>query len=167
VVYFVKLGEADDPYRSGRVMRSNLKKGHYFYLLNAPPGRYTAVAVKRWSRDEAETTMFGDSARRLTEVTVQIGAVAFMGELILDQSDVREVTDPITAYLVAFVSPHLAKRSTLEFILGLGDLQRGAVHKVHQDAPAESRFLAAARVDLASGGWIPAIDRRIAELTRP
>ena len=46
-VYFIRLGGTDRVRGHFPLLRSNFRQDNRYYLLNAPPGRYAAVAASR------------------------------------------------------------------------------------------------------------------------
>ena len=99
-VFFLKLDEEDESgFTRGTLFQSNYTKGDYVYFLNAPPGRYVAVASTRTQSAPPGgpamvpvassghgtvsvgisigttdyTTYFPDDLIRLTDVTVELG----------------------------------------------------------------------------------------------
>lgn len=88
-VYFVKFedGSSDDVMR-GQLVRSNCRRAGYHYLLNAQPGRYTAIGVRRIPGGlySGYTALFDRAlVTRLTQ-TVAPGTVALLGDITVNMT---------------------------------------------------------------------------------
>ncbi|MFC1679240.1 hypothetical protein ACFL2T_03405 [Elusimicrobiota bacterium] len=88
-VHFARLDKGDDPLAGKELLESNYVIGSRAYLLNAPPGRYVAVAAcADYSTSEKlvhNLFLFPDSIVTNTEAEVSAGSVAFLGEYQLKQ----------------------------------------------------------------------------------
>ncbi len=173
-VMFVRLeGNDRSQYISTQPIASNYIKGGYIYLLNAPPGRYAAVAtylskmsaptaptggggvtVTVSSGDTDYTTYFSRDLVKATEVTVEPGKIVFMGEVNVDTSTSFEDADDIQSHYFRLISPGVEDRNKF---LGLmsGDYHyTGTLHEVNQDDEAREKFLATTRENLGEAGWL-------------
>jgi hypothetical protein len=91
-VYFVKFedgssedGSSDEVMR-GRIVRSNYFRDGYIYLLNAQPGRYTAIGARQFRDPRGHIVLFDRSlVSRLTQ-TVAPGTVALLGDITVKQT---------------------------------------------------------------------------------
>lgn len=93
-VYFVKFedgssedGSSDEVMR-GRIVRSNYFRDGYLYLLNAQPGRYTAIGARQFRIKGValHIVLFDRSlVSRLTQ-TVAPGTVALLGDITVKQT---------------------------------------------------------------------------------
>jgi hypothetical protein len=153
-VYFVKLHEGtESSLIQSSVMASNYVKGDYIYLLNAPPGRYVAVAATRsqfvvslGKTDYA--TYFPKELIKLTEVTVKPGSVVFMGEFIVDQSVGLKGCDDVQLHYYRLLAPGAENR------IMFGDYHyRGSLYRAHQDKAAYDQYLIKAKEHLGDTGW--------------
>jgi hypothetical protein len=173
-VMFVRLeGNDSSQYISTQPIASNYNKDGYIYFLNAPPGRYAAVATFRSQAsappastggggvtvtvnpgDTDYTTYFSRDLVKATEVTVEPGKIVFMGEVIVDTSTSFEDADDIQSHYFRLISPGVEDRNKF---LGLmsGDYHyTGTLHEVNQDDEAREKFLATIRENLGEAGWL-------------
>ncbi len=177
-VMFVRLeGSDSSQYISTQPIASNYNKDGYIYLLNAPPGRYAAVATFRSQAspppapaggsgvtvtvnpgDTDYATYFSRDLVKATEVTVAPGKIVFMGEFIVDTSTNFEDADDLQLHYLRLISPSVEDRSNF---LGLfsGDYHyTGTLHELNQDEEASERFLATTRENLGEAGWLAEVD---------
>ena len=146
-VYFARLYEDNESsFIRHTVIPSNFARGGYFYLLNVPPGRYAAVATFRSqsrllnssspsssnltiSIPIEDRTYFSKEIVKLTEVTVKAGAIAFMGEFIVDQSHGLGDADEVQLHYHRLLVPeHERIGSFWRFIAGMYDYE-GSLHR--------------------------------------
>ncbi len=177
-VMFVRLeGNDSSQYISTQPIASNYNKDGYIYLLNAPPGRYTAVATFRSQAsppsapgggggftvtvnpgDTDYTTYFSRDLVKATEITVEPGRIVFMGEVIVDTSTSFKDADDVQSHYFRLISPGVEDRNKF---LGLmsGDYHyTGTLHEVNKDDEARERFLATTKENLGEAGWLAEID---------
>ncbi len=177
-VMFVRLeGNDRSQYISTQPIASNYNKDGYIYLLNAPPGRYVAVATFRSQAsaptapaggggvtvtvnpgDTDYTTYFSRDLVKATEVTVEPGSIVFMGEFTVDTSTKFEDADDVQSHYFRLISPGVEDRNKF---LGLmsGDYHyTGTLHKVNQDEEVRERFLATTKKNLGEAGWFSEVD---------
>jgi hypothetical protein len=96
-IYFIKLGDKESSYMSdGTFLPSNYQQDCQYYLLNAEPGRYIAVAAFKGSltKDAAGNTVkespddtvyyFPIEMVQLTDIKFKAGESAFMGSYKVD-----------------------------------------------------------------------------------
>ena len=177
-VMFIRLeGNDSSQYISTQPIASNYNKDGYIYLLNAPPGRYAAVATFR-SQASAPTapasgsgvtvtvnpgdtdysTYFSRDLVKATEVAVEPGRIVFMGEFIVDTSTSFEDADDLQLHYFRLISPGVEDRSKF-FGLFSGDYHyTGTLHKMNQDEEARERFLVKTRKNLGEAGWLAEVD---------
>jgi hypothetical protein len=171
---FVRLeGDDSSQYISTQPIASNYNKDGYIYLLNAPPGRYVAVATYQSkasaptaptggggvtvtvnSGDTDYTTYFSRDLVKATEVTVEPGGIVFMGELVVDTSTSFKDADDIQLHYFRLISPGVEDRNKF---LGLmsGDYHyTGTLLELNQDDEAREKFLATTRENLGEAGWL-------------
>lgn len=86
-VYFVKFEDgSSDAVMRGRIVRSNYFRDGYLYLLNAQPGRYTAIGARQFRTPAGHIVLFDRSlVSRLTQ-TVAPGTVALLGDITVKQT---------------------------------------------------------------------------------
>ena len=177
-VMFVRLeGNDRSQYISTQPIASNYNKDGYIYLLNAPPGRYAAVATFRSQAsaptapaggggvtvtvnpgDTDYTTYFSRDLVKATEVTVEPGRIVFMGEFIVDTSTKFENADDVQSHYFRLISPGVEDRNKF---LGLmsGDYHyTGTLYKVNQNEEVRERFLATTKENLGEAGWFSEVD---------
>jgi hypothetical protein len=150
---------------------SNYASGGYLYLLNAPPGRYSAV-VASYTAQSAPMgstaslgggfsvstsvsysagimTYFPSDAIEKTLVTVEPSSVAFMGEFVLDRALSMNDADEAQMYYYRQVAPGAEDRN---FLLR-GPHFKGSLHAWDRDEDARREFLAHTEGRLAESGW--------------
>ena len=97
-IYFIKLNETEDSYLSdNNIIKSNYYKNGQYYLLNAKPGRYIAIAafqklvINNWdSKGNIKDTSINNytfyfpiDLIQLTDNNLQLGQIVFMGKYII------------------------------------------------------------------------------------
>ncbi len=158
-VWFVRL-EGNDrlQYISTHPIYSNYSKDDYFYLLNAPPGRYAAVVTSRVDNTQdikrKYTTYFPRDLVEATEVIVEPGRIVFMGELIFDTSTSFKDADDIQLHYLRFICPRCEDRSKLRGWMSPDQHYTATLHEVNQDEEARERFLATISENLGEVGWL-------------
>ena len=158
-VWFVRLeGNDRSQYISAHPISSNYKKDDYFYLLNAPPGRYAVVVTFRvdYSQDikKKYTTYFPRDLVEATEVIVEPGRIVFMGELIFDTSTSFKDADDMQLHYLRFICPRCEDRSKLFRWMSPDQHYTATLHEVNQDEEARERFLATISENLGEVGWL-------------
>lgn len=177
-VIFVKLeGNDSSQYISTQPIASNYNKDGYIYLLNAPPGRYAAVATFRSQAgiptaptggggvtvtvnpgDTDYATYFSRDLVKATEVNVEPGRIVFMGEFIVDMSTRFEDADDVQLHYLRLISPGVEDRSKLLGLLSGNYHYTGTLHEVNQDEEARERFFATSRENLGGAGWFAEVE---------
>ncbi len=159
-VTFARLeGNDTSQYISTQLITSNYNEDGYIYLLNAPPGRYAAVATFRLHQDFFQGyytrfhTYFSRDLVKATEVTVEPGRIVVMGEFKVDTSDFKDADDVQSHYL-RLISPGLEGKSTWAQVRMGVHYYTGTLHEVNQDEEARERFLATTRENLGEVGWL-------------
>ncbi len=158
-VKFVRLeGNDRSQYISTQPIASNYNKDGYIYLLNAPPGRYAAVAASdiqsHAEGNQRFSTYFSRDLVKATEVTVEPGRIVFMGEFIVDTSTSFEDADDVQSHYLRLISPGVEGRSTFWGSMMGDNHYTGTLHEVNQDEEARDRFLATTRENLGEVGWL-------------
>jgi len=176
-VYFVRLDD-ESTLTTDALVQSNYALGDYAFLVNAPPGRYAAVAsqvVKTVETDTSstvyqgsnvevtagvgfqaavgKTTYFPDQVIRQTIVEVPPGGTAFMGDFILDTSLGLGGADPTQHYYRARITPDQQSGIKVNSLFSSTAIYRGSPHQADQSPGATDRFLAYSREMLDAGGW--------------
>lgn len=178
-VLFVQLDErGDSSLTRTNLIPSNYSRDGYFYLLNAPPGRYAAVAA--FHSKERETVKLGETFSlgkgvtvwvgteivrydyftiylperliRLTEVAVQPRRIAFMGEYVVETSVGLEGADDVQSHYFRLLHPGEGRGTVGQLLLGNYNY-RGVLHEARQDVQAGERFSRRAAAHLSGVGW--------------
>jgi hypothetical protein len=139
-VYFARMDGAQGLFSQDKVLPSNDSTRAWIYLLDVPPGRYAAVASV-YSRDDREyVTVFSKEVIEATLVTVSPGAMAFMGEHLVDASARVRDAEAIQRYYLELIVP-----STRTRILGVPryapTIFVGSLLEASRDPGTEARFL--------------------------
>jgi hypothetical protein len=77
--YFVRLGDAGDALSQPVLLRSDYAADGVFYLINAQPGRYAAVACYGKGQSRQWTAYFPEDLIRASERAVPEGKVVLLG----------------------------------------------------------------------------------------
>jgi hypothetical protein len=159
-IYFVRLEEDQNGFISKfPPIPSNAKSGNRFYLLNAQPGRYVAVAaleppvvrvnaggpgsVGYVNSTPGSYVVFSKPVVALTEVKAQYGRLVFMGNFLVKAHVRLSEPDPDEVQLdTIFHKPPESPPYNL-----------GSVNKVEQGSDPEQQFLLKAKGDLGESGW--------------
>ena len=172
-VMFVRLeGNDSSQYISTQPIKSNYNKDGYIYLLNAPPGRYAAVATFRSQAsaptapaggggftvtvnpgDTDYTTYFSRDLVKATEVTVEPGRIVFMGEVIVDTSTSFTDADDVQSHYIRLISPDVEDRNKFLGLLSGDHHYTGTLHEVNHNEEASERFFATTKENLGEAGW--------------
>lgn len=159
-IYFARLEEDQNGFVSKfPLIPSNAKSGNRFYLLNAQPGRYVAVAALEppvvgvnaggpGSMGHVNSTpgsyvAFSKPVVALTEVKAQYGRLVFMGNFSVKAHVRLSEPDPDEVQLDTI--SHKPPESP-PYIFG-------SVNKVEQGSGPEQQFLLKAKGDLGESGW--------------
>jgi hypothetical protein len=160
----------------GVLYPSNYESGGYFYLLNAKPGRYVAVASFRaqsappaapaggngvtvsFSPGSSKyTTYFPSEMVRTTVVDVKPGEIAFMGSFIVDMTYGLEGADPVQTFYYRLLAPGDEQKNGVSKMLSGDNQYRGEVHASDHSAAAIAEFEKKSRADLETAGWSPMV----------
>lgn len=160
-IYFSRLEENQNSFISKfPPIPSNAKSGNRFYLLNAQPGRYVAVAaleppnvggnaaggpgsVGYVNSTPGSYVVFSKPLVALTEVKAEPGRLVFMGNFIvkayvkISEPDLDEVQSDTISHKPS----------------GSPSYNLGSVNKVEQGADSERQFILKAKGDLGESGW--------------
>lgn len=181
-VYFVRANDSDDVMIQDRVIPSNYTRGDYFYLVNARPGRYAAVAT--WRREVESgsppvpgsytlpdttittyTVFLSKDAIGKTEVVVPPSSIVFSGSFVIDYSQELSDADDAQSHYAKIISP---RGGSDIFELLWSDehnfVGRGDLHEIKHDKGSERAFLKEASEVFKDSEWINLIHHRIGEL---
>lgn len=177
-VYFIRVQDGEDTASGTQLITSNYQTRvdmyqQQFYLLNAEPGRYLAVACIKegWGTFLHATglTFFRMYSIQATEVVVKPGEVGFMGEydlsfpfvalLYLNDPDKAQlhyqklmVSNPPTGFLGNFASFYL---------FGVRYLSASLANPVSQE---KGKFIFPVTEELRKDGWVTHIMNRLSPL---
>jgi len=92
--FFVKAGESTDVFHSTEFLPSNYAEDDQVYLLNVEPGKYVLIGAFTPKQEGAPNapelpsanTYFDQATIKATEVTVEAGRFAFMGDIVAKTS---------------------------------------------------------------------------------
>lgn len=177
-VYFVKLDEEGG---LNSPLPSNYNKGNQFYLLNAKPGRYVAVAglsvtlpPRSYERSTVEvyhatkstyTVYLSNEVIKLTEVDVGPGQIAFMGKYVIDVSTCWENADDAQLHSYRLLESGREDINMLMRGMKFGEHSyTGSLGTSIRGGQAEKTFLNNARAHLEEGGWSKMIEQRLKHL---
>jgi hypothetical protein len=151
IVFFVRT-ENDGDIAQNQVIASNFARKGRLYLLNAPPGKYVAVASGRSDQYGRYFTLFSKELIESTRVEVVPGKLAFMGSYSLSESLRMGNAEPIQSHYADLLAPRLAESHVKQFLF-LTTLYRGTMRKGRRDEAAQAEFLTESREDFAGSGW--------------
>ena len=179
-VYFIRLNGTERVKGYFPLLRSNFRQANQYYLLNAPPGRYAAVAASRmitvptsqvnymgpYGPSQFFTTYFPEPMIRQTIVEVTPGGVAFMGNYSVQKNVDFYAGDETQLHYRWLVEPTLkdpyfplaVTRDVNSFS------HRGSVLSADRGPQAEASFLSAAVRDLGNSGWEGLLKKRLEAL---
>ena len=114
-VYFARLDSGVDPFGAIDVLPSSYSSRGQAYLLNAPPGRYVAIAalLEGVGGNASFQTMTFLSAATIsqTEVAVVPGRISLMGRFLVQTSLKMDQADAAQSHYYRLLSPGSAGRS--------------------------------------------------------
>ena len=174
-VYFVRLGATDRVRGHFPRLRSNFRRGDRFYLLNAPPGRYAAVAVSKrdpgavdgpgspFSPNTFHTAYFGEPMIRKTIVEVESGKFAFMGTFSVRKDIDFYAGDETQVHYRSLIEPTLKDPANPSGLIDpdFNSFTYGAsLLTADREPRTEAIFLNAALGDLEKSGWESLLRKR-------
>jgi hypothetical protein len=158
-VYFVRT-DTSNPFSQETLIPSNYASDGYVYLVNAPPGRYAAVAAfhnqpmpgttsttnlgggfsasATLSGSLGSATYFSEDLIGKTEVAVEPSSATLMGELVVSQSWTWRPDDAQTHY---------------HRLVGAGIPHTGNKHSWNRSEGAQQKFLKHVQERFADDGW--------------
>lgn len=179
-VYFVRLEERAGILEATHVLPSNFTGNKQVYLLNCQPGRYVAVGGELGARTvHMAQTMSG--TRRIdykvfldhdsiaaTEIVVAPGALAFMGEVVVDSKVKINQADAAQSHFLRLVEPDMARHGFMARALSGDALYLGTLLDLDRSPAAETGFLSVAerKVFKKHGAWQSLVRERLAARAR-
>ena len=159
--FFVKEGESTDVFHSAKYLQSDLAEDGQIYLLNVEPGRYFLIGA--FTPREAgapnapalpsANTYFDTTMIRATEVTVETGSIAFMGEITVKTSVGMKGADAAQNFYGDLIGRGMSAdvgvgvtlashaRPTYSLAITVGHVTRaGALKSLQRDAATERKF---------------------------
>jgi hypothetical protein len=164
------------------IHQTTVVRDDHYYLLNAKPGRYVAVAAAyargmrtaaslgagvsvTASRVFGENILFSEALVRQTQVEVRPGTLAVMGEFDFDidgrmafapsaAAFLREA-DAVQAHYAKALDPEMESRGATSAT----KFYRGTFKSAQRDAEARRRLLEAAAAHIGAEGWAAQIAR--------
>jgi hypothetical protein len=104
-VYFVKLRDNADPMHQPELLRSSFAKDGVHYLLDAPAGRYAAVACDGRSQELQWSAYFPESLIRATEREVPEGKAVLLGSVELELRPITTTGDQAQQHYLRVLHP--------------------------------------------------------------
>ena len=157
-VYFARVDGAQGLFAQDKLVLSNDSAGTWVYLLDVPPGRYAAVASV-FSRDRRDyVTVFSKELIEATLVTVAPGAMAFMGEHLVDAASSAKDADAAQRRYLDLIAP-----SAVTGFLGISPsrptIYMGSSLEASRDPKTEALFLRDAADHLRGTEWTGLLDK--------
>jgi hypothetical protein len=178
-VYFVRVNDSDNVFLQDRVIPSNYDAGGYYYVVNARPGRYAAVATWRLRKShpqpvpgsyapvdttvETFTVFLSKDAIRMTEINVPPSSIVFSGSLVVDLT--FSGPDDAQSHYAKIITP---RGGSDVFELLWSDehdfVENAGPYKFKNDRTNEREFLADAAKIFKDTEWLDLVKQRIREL---
>ena len=159
-VYFVRLDGEKGPFAQDQFILSNYSAEGWVYLLDAPPGRYAAVASVFSRLRKDYVTIFSKQLIEATAVTVSPGAMAFMGEYLLNASYGFDDADAAQRHYLKVIWPSAFTATVPTAVT----FYLGSALEAKRDQETEIRFLSAAAGHLQGTEWNGLLDRLTGDL---
>ncbi len=194
-VLFIKLPDSVNTYKVEEGFWSNFRWMNQYYLLDPSPGRYAVavgsisiksprqtVAIAGPVSIDAEgtgawTTYFPLELIKLTEVVVDSGEMAFMGDYRIKTSRGVKNADEVQQHYHKLIAPDYAEHPAASRAAEVGFVMLTGVYTTRnfylakvktsgRNSGTEIKFLARARKSriLKRKGWLNLIDKRLTEL---
>jgi hypothetical protein len=109
--YFVRLADDSDPMRQPELLRSNYAEDGVLYLLDAPPGRYAAVACYGRGQETDWTAYFPESLILATDKPVPEGRAVLLGSFEMDLRSISTTGDAAQQHYLRTLFPKWEKQS--------------------------------------------------------
>jgi len=162
-VYFTRVDGEQGLFAQDHVILSNYSADGWVYLLDAPPGRYAAVASVSSKQGKDYVTVFSKQLIEATVVTVSPGAMAFMGEYLVDTSYSVEHADTAQRHYLKVIRPSAIIGFTATLPTNVM-FYRGSALEAKRDQATEMRFLSTAAGHLQGSEWNGLLDRATKDL---
>lgn len=172
-VTFAKLG--DDGIISSELYQTSVMKNNHYYLLNAKPGQYVAVAATysrktsigvsaedingRVTRVFGENILFSKALIEKTKIELMPGSLAIMGEFDFGIDGRMALAPSASKFLkdADSVQAHYAKAidSEMEFRGAMSSIKfyRGTLKSANTDAGSKKTLLETAKKHIGTEGW--------------
>jgi len=108
--YFVRLADDSDPMRQPEMLRSDFTADGVMFLLNAPPGRYAAVACYGQGEGREWTAYFPESLIRASEKQVPEGKAVLLGSFVMDLRSISTTGDAAQKHYMRVLWPDWEKK---------------------------------------------------------
>jgi hypothetical protein len=180
VVYFLKISNPGKMTESKEIIPSTYNKSDRFYLFNAKPGMYVAVAafykvgappgggsssstnvgsgtvtVSVQPGPSDYTTFFSEEIAKSTLVNLSAGKIEYMGNLTVDMSLKLETADALQQHVVNLIRPGALGISLGSSMLSGNYNYLGSLKKNENDANSKASFKeTAAKKELAESQWL-------------
>ncbi len=152
-IYFVRVGDGEDPLRAESVIFSNYSRNGQIYLFNAKPGRYFAVAAKFFyvvvglSPPNIVPTerrvYFSEEMILQTETILSPDTMTFMGGYVVDTSAMKKEKKPFgpaQAHYYQLISPTAVGRPTSARAVARQEEHKGELRSAARDLDSELLF---------------------------
>ncbi|VAX32149.1 hypothetical protein MNBD_NITROSPIRAE01-1064 [hydrothermal vent metagenome] len=173
IVTFARLG--DDDLISSEIYQTSTMKNNHYYLLNARPGKYVAVAAT-YSRGTSiggsagnisgvitrvfgENILFSSELVEKTKIELLPGSLAIMGEfdfsvdgrmaLAPSASQFLKNADSVQAHYAKAIDSEMESRGAMSSI----KFYRGTLKSVGTDPGSKQKLLELARKHIGAEGW--------------
>ena len=173
VVYFARLDDdGGDPFTGTDIKATNYTSGTgHAYLLNAPPGRYVAVAAAAEFTDDKKvfhyTFYFPPEMIEQTSVDVMEGALSFMGEYQIKEHILPRVVEPAQIHYRALLKNFMGTSAGAVPLTGSSGTEHtwhattSHVRMARTSADAERSFLKKAAKYMEGTPWAAMVKGRI------
>lgn len=162
-VYFVRVDGEAGLFAQDHFILSNYSADGWVYLLDAQPGRYAAVASVSSKQGRDDVIVFSKQLIEATVVTVSPGAMAFMGEYLVDTSYSVEHADTAQRHYLKVIRPSAIIGFTATLPTNVM-FYRGSALEAKRDQATEMRFLSTAAGHLQGTEWNGLLDRATKDL---
>lgn len=167
-VYFVRLDEDVDKFSADYVIQSNFSKKKQVYLLNCKPGRYVIVAAElrssasRGNSNGGYKVYFGMNLISQTEITVEAGEMAFMGDFVVDLKGKMNLSDKAQSHYFRLVDPNASRKGTFTRAWTGSYAYRGDLVHAERTPETEASFwtIAAKKVFKRHPAWAAKVKER-------
>ena len=145
------------------ILRSNHASGGRYYLLNARPGSYAAIASTKWvpalfpgGSGGKRTVFFSRELAEKTRVDVGPGEIGFMGRFDVLASTAFSGGDEVQRHFRQIITPGATGEGFVKGVLqamGGEYTAWGGLRSSVNDETTRAEFMRSASQDLAGRGW--------------